>query len=130
MPLTLLSLSVIYVLSLAFKTEATRLFVASYAGTITTINVSKDHSSGYSLQETTSTLACALPGSPPSWIVLDKKGETLYCTNPGQDLPNGKLFSLDVEKNGSLTPLNSIDTPLSAAYAAIYNNNNALAVAY
>ena len=116
--------------------EASRLLVASYAGSITTIDVCNQRSNGYTLKKIAESRACAIPGPqldfPPSWINLDASGETMYCANPGEGLPSrvGTLFSLEVHHDGSLLPLANITIPTSAAHAAIYAGGSSLAIAF
>ncbi len=121
---------VLCLLSLALQSEAATLFVASYAGTLTTIDVSGHASQGRNLRQITQSDACAIPGSPPSWITLDAARDTLYCTNPGVDLPSGKLISIHVQRNGSLATLDTIDVPIYAAHSAIYNRGDTIGIAY
>jgi 6-phosphogluconolactonase (cycloisomerase 2 family) len=104
-----------------------RLFVASYVGTITTLDFALDVSRGYSLDVVASTTAC----SPnPSWISLDPDRNVLYCTEPGVAGPNGTLVSLSIQPDGGLSFLDSVQTPIGAAYSGLYDDNQALGVAY
>jgi len=43
---------------------------------------------------------------------------------------NGTLNSLEIQTDGSLVPLDRIETPVGAAATVLYDNNTALAVAY
>ena len=103
------------------------LFVASYNGTISTLEFSRDASNNYSLCIVTSTTIC---GPNPSWITLDRTRGVLYCSEPGMKTGAGTLYSLSVQPDGSLVILDSLPTPIGAAHSALYSDNQALAVAY
>ena len=109
-------------------TMASRLFVASYAGTISTLNFSANSSSstGYTLDLIAQTDAV---GPNPSWLTLDQKRNILYCTEPGLMSTHGTLNSLAIEDNGTLALVNAVSTPIGAAYAGIYGEDDAIGVA-
>ncbi|KAF5020775.1 hypothetical protein F66182_7203 [Fusarium sp. NRRL 66182] len=106
------------------------LYVASYSGVITTLNLSL---AGYRdapiALETVATMdGCA--GSP-SWLTLDSFNSVLYCTDEGlQDGKNGSLASFNVSQDGSLTPLDKVSTvigPVSAVLFGDYGRGLAMA---
>ena len=108
-----------------------RLFVASYAGTVTTLELSSSAQRGFSFEVIASTRACC---PKPSWITLDPERNVLYCTEPGVNgavkAANGTLHTFYIQPDGSLVPRGSTSTPVGAAYSALYSNNQALGVAY
>lgn len=126
------SLLVLILISVV-SAKTTRLFIASYAGTISTLELT-DNSKGYSLSKTSESRLCNLADgkSPPSWITLDANKNILYCLNPGEssELRSGMLFSLKIHENGTLSMLDSIAVPKSAAHAAIFDEGDSLGVAY
>ena len=108
-----------------------RLFVASYAGTVITLELSYDAPRGYSLGVVASTKACF---PKPSWITLDPVRNVLYCNEPGVNgavkARQGTLHAFSIELDGSLVLRGSTSTPIGAAYSAVYGENQALGVAY
>ncbi|KAB5532665.1 Lactonase, 7-bladed beta-propeller-domain-containing protein [Coniochaeta sp. 2T2.1] len=97
--------------------SATLLYVASYSGTVTTLNLTATTSGSPSLQSVASSPGC---GPNPSWLTLDKATSTLYCLNEGLNSPNGSLASLGTSTNGVLTLKSNVTTPLGPVSAVIY----------
>ena len=106
-----------------------RLFVASYEGSITTLEFAQTASQGYSLDIIAQTTACR---PVPSWITLDPARDIIYATEAGvsSERVTGTLHTLFIQRDGTLLPLDSIRTPVGAAYAALYGDNQALAIAF
>ena len=96
--------------------SATLLYVASYSGTVTTLNLTIPSGSP-SLRSVASSPGC---GSDPSWLTLDKATSTLYCLNEGRSSPNGSLASFGTNLSGSLTLKSSVTTPDGPVSAVIY----------
>lgn len=86
-------------LATASLTSATNLFVASYAGTVTTLSLTENNGS-YNLTQTAVSEDCA---PNPSWLTLDANRGLLFCLNEGLETTNGSLSSFLVNRNGSLT---------------------------
>jgi 6-phosphogluconolactonase (cycloisomerase 2 family) len=108
---------------------AAKIFVASYSGTISTLEFSSKNNSstGYSLDLIAQSKEV---GPTPSWLTLDRKRNFLYCTEPGVSSAHGTLNSLAIGDNGTLTLDNSISTPTGAAYAGTYGRDDAIGVAF
>ena len=104
-----------------------RLFAASYAGTIATLEFCGIASQSHSLELVSSSDVC---GPTPSWITLDSKRKTLYCTEAGVNTGVGTLYSLAIQPDSSLLPIGKISTPIGAAHSAIFDDGRAIAVAY
>ncbi|KAI0100899.1 putative isomerase YbhE [Nemania sp. FL0031] len=85
---------------LAGSTSATLLYVTSYAGTVTTLDLVEGAAT--KLETVTSTTAC---GANPSWLTLDYSKSFVYCLDEAWGQPTGAVTSFYTEKNGSLTPL-------------------------
>jgi hypothetical protein len=105
---------------------AVRLFVSSYAGTITPLELSKK-STAYSLDVVAISRECT---PNPSWITLDRGGSVLYCTELGVRTENGTLNTLSIQNDGSLRKVDSIPTLIGAAFAGIYGHEQAMCIAF
>lgn len=97
-------------------TTATNLFVASYAGTITTLSLTERNGT-YSLNETFVSEECA---PNPSWLTLDANRGLLFCLNEGLETINGSLSSFLVNRNGSLTHIKNETTISGPVSGVIY----------
>ncbi|KAF7903858.1 hypothetical protein EAF00_001193 [Botryotinia globosa] len=106
---------------------ASRLFVASYAGTVTTLSLDEDANGAYSFGVIATSTACA---ANSSWITLDSSRDILFCADRGLTASNGTLNSLKIQDDGSLVALDRVETPVGAAATVLYANNTALALAY
>lgn len=110
---------------LAGSTSATRLYVTSYAGTVTTLNLVEGATA--KLETVASTTAC---GANPSWLTLDYSKSLLYCLDEAWGQSNGAITSFYTRANGSLTPLATAELvagPVSIAEFGV--GGSALAVA-
>ncbi|KAF4977453.1 hypothetical protein FZEAL_6017 [Fusarium zealandicum] len=110
---------------------ASFLYVASYSGTVTTLNFTRAEreDAPVTLERVSSTEGCA--GSP-SWLTLDHIHSVLYCTDEGiRDDKNGSLASFRTGADGRLTPLDKVETVLGPVSAVVYGEHgNGLAVAH
>ena len=84
--------------ALSAASSATNLFVASYAGDVTTLSLAEVNGS-YSLNATSANPNC---GPNPAWLTLDAARGTLYCLDEGLTTPNGSLSSFTINRDGSL----------------------------
>ncbi|KAI0813807.1 putative isomerase YbhE [Xylaria sp. FL0064] len=89
---------------LAGSTSATLLYVTSYAGTVTTLDLVEGATS--KLETVTSTTAC---GANPSWLTLDYSKSFVYCLDEAWGQPTGAITSFYTHANGSLLPLATAD---------------------
>lgn len=101
-------------LASAIPTSATNLFVASYAGTVTTLSLTERNGT-YALNETFVTEKCA---PNPSWLTLDANRGLLFCLNEGLETTNGSMSSFLVNRNGSLTFIKN-ETTISGPVSGI-----------
>ncbi|KAI1170359.1 putative isomerase YbhE [Nemania sp. FL0916] len=85
---------------LAGSTSATLLYVTSYAGTVTTLDLVEGATT--KLETVASTTAC---GANPSWLALDYSKSFLYCLDEAWGQTLGAVTSFYTHANGSLTPL-------------------------
>jgi len=115
--------------TLAVAASATKLYVSSYTGNITSLDLK--HSNGaYTLAHIDTVGGC---GNNASWLQFDPKHESLYCLDEGIVVANGSLNSYKVDASGALKPNNHLVTPLAPVNSAIYTSPNGtqlLAVAH
>ncbi|KAI8628302.1 putative isomerase YbhE [Xylariaceae sp. FL1651] len=114
---------------LAGSASATLLYVTSYAGTVTTLDLvqSSVERSTATLETVTSTTAC---GTNPSWLALDYSKSLLYCLDEAWDKPAGTVTSFYTNANGSLTPLAEVEViagPVSIAEYGVGGHGLAIA---
>ncbi|TEA16855.1 putative 6-phosphogluconolactonase [Colletotrichum sidae] len=102
--------------SLAAPAAGTILYVSSYSGAITTLNLTL--SGVNASQSTLQTLSSSNGCSPsPSWLALDHPNSKLYCTDEGLTTDHGTVSSFKTGPDGKLEQLakvNTISGPVSA----------------
>ncbi|KAI9902782.1 hypothetical protein N3K66_002134 [Trichothecium roseum] len=102
-------------LLLAGGAQASLLYVASYSGYVSTLNLTDDGSGAKTLESVAESDGCS---TAPSWLTLDKEKAVLYCLDEGFGTwPNGSFASLQTNDDGSLTLLDkevTINGPVSA----------------
>lgn len=102
--------------------RATNLYVASYAGNITTLELTSQNGS-YQLQSKYENDGCA---PNPSWLTLDQSRGYLYCQDEGLTVANGSLSSFSVAHDGQLTLVDKASTISGPVNSVIYGNRNGL----
>jgi hypothetical protein len=109
-------------LSMVTPSSATLLYVSSYAGTVTTLNLilpSGNASSPAALQTVSISTGCA---SSPSWLTLDDAKSVLYCLNEGLT-GLSSVSSFKTSSNGSLVQLDQLDVISGPVAAVIYGGD-------
>ena len=115
-------------LLLSARSEATLLYVSSYGGTVTTLNLTLASGGAASLTEVSSTDGC--PGNP-SWLTLDYPNAVLYCIEEGFNTKNATIASFKTVDDGSLKLLGKINTIGGPVSGVIYGDGGrGLAVAH
>ena len=116
--------------ALAATAFAEKLYVSSYAGTITTFDVCHKNGS-YSLNKLFTHTGCQ---ANASWIRIDPQHNNLYCVDEGNTEGYGTLNSFKINThNGSLTQVNRSIVALAPVNSAIYTSpsgSQLLAVAH
>lgn len=125
--LKIMILSTFLLLLTTSSSLASRLFVASYSGTVSTLSLHEGHAGSDSLSLIATSTFCT-PNS--SWLTLDRQRDILYCSGRGLTSLNGSLNSLKVQPDGRLVPLDRVLTPIGAVSSVLYADGSALAVAY
>ncbi|KAH6659535.1 Lactonase, 7-bladed beta-propeller-domain-containing protein [Truncatella angustata] len=116
-------------LPLVISSSATLLYVSSYAGTVTTLNLtlpSVDNTTTAALEAISSSTGCA---SSPSWLTLDSTKSVLYCTDEGLTTPLGSLSSFQTNSDGNLVQLDQLSVISGPVSAIIYGGGEGLALA-
>lgn len=112
---------------LASICAASRLYVSSYDGNITTLDVTTS-ASGVSLMWVNATDGCK---PKPSWLELDSKTSTLYCIDEGDwDSTESTVSSYRVNQDGSLIQNSKIPIPAGGVSSTVYANGSALAISH
>jgi len=103
------------------------LYVSSYSGTISTLQLSQNVNGSYSL----STIAVNT-GSPPnpSWLTKDEYNDVVYCVDEGLSVPDGSIVSYSTSSTGRLTQIDRHHTPNGHVRSNVYNGGKGLAVAH
>jgi hypothetical protein len=87
------------------------IYVSSYAGTVTTLNLS-----GNSLTQVAVDKNCA---PQAAWLALNKASNTLYCVEEAWGKTNGSIYSYRTSESGTLKLLKSVPTyggPVSTVF--------------
>ncbi|OQE20917.1 hypothetical protein PENFLA_c015G01933 [Penicillium flavigenum] len=107
--------SVFFVASLfGHAALATKLYAASYAGFVTSL----DFSDSNELSTLSQTTEC---GSSPSWLMLDSPNSVLYCLDEAIGASNGTITTLRTHPDGTLSKLAQLKTPAGPVMSAMYS---------
>lgn len=106
---------------------ATNLYVSSYAGTITSLQLNQERDGSFSLSE-----VAVNDGSypNPSWLTKDEYNDVVYCVDEGLTVPNGSLASYKTSASGVLTQIDRHTVISGPVSSIVYNGGKALAVAH
>lgn len=103
------------------------LYVSSYAGTITSLQLSQSSSGSYSLTQ----VAVNEGSAPnPSWLTKDENNGIIYCLDEGLAVPNGSLASYKTSPSGELTQVDRHSVISGPVSSVVYNGGKALAMAH
>ena len=105
----------------------TNLFVSSYAGTITSLQLSPAEIGGYSLK----TVAVnTVAQTNPSFLNKDELNGIVYSVDEGFSGPNGSVSAYTASKSGDLTLLGRTVTLGGPVSTVVYNGGKGLALAH
>ncbi|KUJ16153.1 YkgB protein [Mollisia scopiformis] len=105
---------------------ATNLWVSSYGGNITSVQLSQSPNGTYSLKQT----SFNDESSDPSWLTKDQYNDIVYCVDEGFDSPNGTISSYKTSPSGELTLIDRHITISGPVASVPYNGGKALVVAH
>jgi hypothetical protein len=112
---------------LVFSSVVANLYVSSYAGTITSLQLSRNDKALYSLNA----VSFSTGSEPnPSWLTLDETHGVVYCVDEGLSVPNGSISSYKTSASGKLTPIDHHSVVRGPVSSVLYNGGKALAVAH
>ncbi|EAU31648.1 predicted protein [Aspergillus terreus NIH2624] len=95
---------------------AARLYAASYAGKLTSLSLEAS-GEGYQLMTVSETTDC---GTSPSWLMLDRENDFMYCLDEGIDRPNSTLSSFKLHSDGSFAKVEQLQTLVGPVASAFY----------
>jgi hypothetical protein len=106
---------------------ATNLYVSSYIGTITSLQLIPSPDGSYSLRQ----VAINNGSEPnPSWLTKDHYNDVIYCVDEGLTVPNGSLSSYKTSRSGVLSQIDRHTVISGPVNSVVYNDGKALAVAH
>lgn len=113
--------------SLVTSSLATNLYVSSYAGTITSLQLTRLGDDSFSLTEVD-----VNTGSQPnpSWLTKDEYNDVVYCVDEGLTVPNGSLASYRTSASGKLSQIDRHSVISGPVSSVVYNRGEALVVAH
>ncbi|KAF2841654.1 YkgB protein [Patellaria atrata CBS 101060] len=86
---------------------AVNLYAASYSGTLTSFELTKDRNGSYAFLQKQ---ILNLGRRTPAWLTLDSSNGILYVANEGLTSRNGSLLSYKTSKEGNLTQIQELQT--------------------
>jgi hypothetical protein len=112
---------------LVTSAAAVNLYVSSYAGTITSLQLNQASNGSYSL-----TQVAVNDGSAPnpSWLTKDECNGVVYCADEGLTVPNGTLASYKTSASGELSHIDHHSVISGPVSSVVYNGGKGLAVAH
>jgi 6-phosphogluconolactonase (cycloisomerase 2 family) len=105
--------------------RAVNLYVASYAGNITTLSLLQNPDYSYKL---TQTATFNTSTHTPSWLTLNRQNNVLYMIDEAVNATNGTVVSYKTSYTGHLTEIQRVEDIGGGVYAAFYGSGSALAV--
>lgn len=114
-------LPILFTTALVATASATKLYVSSYTGTITTLGLT-DKNGTYNLAKLNSDNNCQ-PNA--TWLQLDTKHQNLYCLDENIVGTNGSITSFKIgDDSGKLTLLNHTKTLAAPVNSVMYTSPN------
>lgn len=117
--------SLVALLPVVGRSLAVNLYVASYAGNLTTLSLLQNPDGSYHLTQT-STFNTST--NSPSWLTLNRQNNVLYMIDEAMAAANGTIVSYKTSFTGHLTEIQRVETMQGGLHAAFYGSGSALAV--
>lgn len=128
-----MSLRTLLTLSLAMPAIAVNLFVASYSGNITVLQLTSDNDNdndSYDLRQ----IRTENTHTPnPSWLLHDSENTVLYCSDDDDANINeyGHLSAFTYSDDGVMSKVpGELSTPRGGVSTTFYNSGQAMAMAH
>ncbi len=106
---------------------ATNIYVSSYSGFISTLQLDQHPRSGYSLTSISSNNGSE---PSPSWLELAQHEDIIFCVDEGLSVPNGSIASYKNTASGKLKLIDRHTTISGPVSTIIYNGGKALVAAH
>lgn len=106
---------------------ATNLYVSSYSGAITTLQLNR-HADGTHALRSVAVNTGSAPS--PSWLTLNEDKGVVYCLDEGLTSPNGSIASYTTSSSGDLRQIDRHSIISGPVSSVVYNGGKALAVAH
>jgi 6-phosphogluconolactonase (cycloisomerase 2 family) len=117
--------SLVTLLPVVGRSLAVNLYVASYAGNLTTLSLLQNPDNSYHLTQT-STFNTST--NSPSWLTLNRQNNVLYMIDEAMSATNGTIVSYKTSFTGHLTEIQRVEAMEGGLHAAFYGSGSALAV--
>ena len=110
---------------MAIPAVAVNLYVASYAGNITSLSLLQKPDGSYDLSQTSTFNSST---HTPSWLTLNKQNNVLYMVDEAVNATNGSIVSYKTSYTGKLSENFRIEDIGGGVYATFFGSGSALAV--
>ena len=117
--------SLVALLPVVGRSLAVNLYVASYAGNLTTLSLQQNPDSSYHL---TQTATFNTSTNTPSWLLLNRQNNVLYMIDEAINATNGTIVSYKTSFTGHLTEIQRVKSMAGGLHAAFYGSGSALAI--
>jgi len=108
--------------------HAVNLYVASYAGNITTLSLLENPSDSGSSYNLTQTATFNSSTHTPSWLTLNRQNNLLYMVDEAVNNTNGTVVAYKTSYTGVLKEVDRVEDIGGGVYAAFYGSGSAMAV--
>ncbi|KAF2218246.1 3-carboxymuconate cyclase-like protein-like protein [Elsinoe ampelina] len=112
---------------LASSVSAVNLYASSYAGTVTSLALTKGYNGSYSLQAKSTVEGC---GVDPAWVTLDSEAGVLYCSDEAINNRDSVVTSYSTSESGVLEQIATVGTIWGPVASVLYANRTAIAQAH
>jgi 6-phosphogluconolactonase (cycloisomerase 2 family) len=117
--------SLVALLPVVGRSLAVNLYVASYAGNLTTLSLLQNPDDSYHLAQTSTFNTLT---NSPSWLTLNRQNNVLYMIDEAMSATNGTIVSYKTSFTGHLTEIQRVEAMEGGLHAAFYGSGSALAV--
>lgn len=112
---------------LVTSSAAVNLYVSSYIGTITSLQLSTSAGGSFSLSQVGVTNGSA---PSPAWMTLDEDNGILYVVDEGLTGPNGSIATYRTSSSGELAQTDRHSTISGPVSTVLFNGGKAIAAAH